>query len=87
MVRQVAASEAQTGLPGLLDEVERGATIAIARGGRVVARIVPEPAAAARPAVASVAAEALRELRRAIAERGETFGPEEIAALRDAGRR
>jgi prevent-host-death family protein len=41
-VREVQASEADTGLVKLLEEVERGETIVITRHGRPVARIVPE---------------------------------------------
>ena len=41
-MREVPASEAKTHLARLLDEVERGATIAITRHGPRVARIVPE---------------------------------------------
>ena len=41
-LREVAFSEAKTHLSGLLDEVERGATIVITRHGRPIARIVPE---------------------------------------------
>lgn len=39
---EIQASEAKTHLPRLLDDVERGTTIAITRHGRRIARIVPE---------------------------------------------
>jgi prevent-host-death family protein len=42
MTREVQASEAETHLSQLLDEVERGQTIIITRHGRPIARIVPE---------------------------------------------
>jgi prevent-host-death family protein len=42
MTREVQASEANTHLPRLLDDVERGETIIITRQGRQIARIVPE---------------------------------------------
>jgi len=42
MARAVRASEAETRLHQLLDEVEQGETIVITRDGRAVARIVPE---------------------------------------------
>jgi prevent-host-death family protein len=42
MAREVQASEAETHLHQLLDEVEQGETIVITRDGRAVARIVPE---------------------------------------------
>lgn len=42
MTREVQASDAQSQLPQLLDEVDRGETIVITRHGRPIARIVPE---------------------------------------------
>jgi prevent-host-death family protein len=42
MMREVQASEAKTHLPQLLDDVERGETIVIARHGRPIARLVPD---------------------------------------------
>jgi prevent-host-death family protein len=42
MTREVQASEAETHLSQLLDEVERGGTIVITRHGRPIARIIPE---------------------------------------------
>ena len=41
-MREIEASEAETHLPQLLDEVERGETLVITRHGRAIARIVPE---------------------------------------------
>lgn len=41
-MREVQASEANTHLPQLLDDVEQGATIIITRHGRPIARLVPE---------------------------------------------
>ena len=41
-MREIPASNAKTHLARLLDEVERGETIAITRHGRRIARIVPE---------------------------------------------
>ena len=43
MTREVQASEAETNLAGLLDEVERGETIVVTRHGRRIARIVRVP--------------------------------------------
>ena len=40
-MRTVKVQEAKTHLSALLAEVERGATIAIARGPRTIARLVP----------------------------------------------
>jgi prevent-host-death family protein len=41
-MREVAASEAKTHLPQLLDEVERGETIVITRHGKRIAHLVPD---------------------------------------------
>jgi prevent-host-death family protein len=41
-MREIAASEAKTHLPQLLDDVERGETVVITRHGRAIARLVPE---------------------------------------------
>jgi prevent-host-death family protein len=41
-MREIEASDAETHLPQLLDEVERGETLVITRHGRAIARIVPE---------------------------------------------
>jgi prevent-host-death family protein len=42
-LREIEASDAQTQLPRLLDEVERGETLIITRHGKPIARIIPEP--------------------------------------------
>ena len=42
-MRKIPASAAKTHLPQLLDEVELGETVVIARQGRAIARLVPEP--------------------------------------------
>lgn len=42
LMREVPASQAKTHLSRLLDEIERGETIAVTRHGRRIARIVPE---------------------------------------------
>ena len=41
-MREIQASEAETHLPQLLDEIERGETIIITRHGRAIARLIPE---------------------------------------------
>ena len=41
VIRTVTATHASRGFSDLLDAVERGDTIAITRGGRVVAQIAP----------------------------------------------
>ena len=41
-MREIQASEAETHLAQLLDDVECGETLIITRNGRAIARIVPE---------------------------------------------
>jgi prevent-host-death family protein len=41
-MREIQASEAETRLPRLLDDVERGETLVITRHGRRIARLTPE---------------------------------------------
>ena len=72
-MRHIQASDAEAGLSGLLDEVERGASIVIMRNGRPVARLVPE----------TVRRDA--EVRAAIADM-EAFG-RDMPRLSDAERR
>ncbi|HEY2616230.1 MAG TPA: type II toxin-antitoxin system prevent-host-death family antitoxin [Acetobacteraceae bacterium] len=61
-MREIAASEAKTHLPQLLDEVERGETVVITRHGRAIARLVPE--AARRQAEIARAIDSIRAIRR-----------------------
>lgn len=42
-MRQIQVAEAKAKFSALLDEVEAGAEILIARRGKLVARLVPEP--------------------------------------------
>jgi prevent-host-death family protein len=80
-MKQVQASAAKAHLSELLDEVERGETIAITRHGKRVARIVPEDS------------EREREIRQAMAEieelrkQNKPVTREEILAWRDEGRK
>lgn len=78
---EVQASEAKTHLPRLLDDVERGATIAITRHGRRIARIVPETELR-REEIAA----AIREIEALRRESGE-IAIEEILAWRHEGHR
>lgn len=79
MSSSVGVYEAKTHLAALLDRVEQGESLTIARNGRAVARLVPnEPTAAD-------AADAVRALRDA--RRGLTFGGADWRAWRDEGRR
>jgi prevent-host-death family protein len=77
---QIGAFEAKTHLSELLDRVEAGEELVIARHGRPVARLVPI-ADAQRERVA----DAVRRLR--VLRRGATLGGIDWRELRDAGRR
>lgn len=61
-MRAVQASDAKAHLAQLLDDVERGETIIITRGGRAIARIVPE--SGRRPEDIDAAIESIKELRK-----------------------
>jgi prevent-host-death family protein len=76
----VGAFQAKTHLSELLDRVEAGEEVVIARHGRPVARLVP--VADAKQRRAGEAVTRLRELRR-----GATVGGIDWRELRDAGRR
>jgi len=76
----IGAFEAKTHLSALLDRVEAGEELVIARHGRPVARLVP--ISDARQQRAAVAVKRLRELRH-----GATLGGVDWRELRDAGRR
>ena len=77
---EIGAFEAKTHLSELLDRVEAGEELVIARHGRPVARLVPVADAQQRRA-----AEAVRRLR--ALRRGTTLGGLDWRELRDAGRR
>ena len=80
-MKQIQASAAKARLSELLDEVERGETIAITRHGKRIARIVPEES------------EREREIRQAMADivemrkHNKAATREEILAWRDEGRK
>ena len=77
---QIGAFEAKTHLSELLDRVESGEELVIARRGRPVARLVP--VADANQQRAAEAVKRLLALRR-----GATLGGIDWRELRDAGRR
>ena len=77
---QIGAFEAKTHLSELLDRVEAGEELVIARRGRPVARLVP--IADANQQRAAEAVKRLLALRR-----GATLGGIDWRELRDAGRR
>jgi prevent-host-death family protein len=75
----IGTFEAKTRLSELLDRVEAGEELVIARRGRPVARLVP-----VADAERQRAAEAVRRLR--ALRRGATLGDLDWRQLRDAGR-
>jgi len=80
-MRSIAASEAKTHLPGLLDDVERGETLIITRHGRAIARIVPE--SEQRREEIGRALQSIRELQK----RTGRITVEELLSARDEGRK
>jgi len=80
-MKQVQASAAKAHLSELLDEVQRGETIAITRHGKRIARIVPEESA--RESEVRQAIEEIKELRK----HNKPATVEEILAWRDEGRK
>jgi prevent-host-death family protein len=81
MMREIAASEAKTHLPQLLDEVERGETLIITRHGRPIARLVPEHDRRREEIAAAIAR--IKSFQR----RQNSVTVEEILSARDEGRR
>jgi prevent-host-death family protein len=80
-MKQIQASDAKARLSELLDEVERGETIAITRHGKQVARLVPEDTAREREIRQAMAdIEAIRKQNKPVTR-------EEILAWRDEGRK
>ena len=80
-MREFQASEAKTHLPQLLDDIERGETIAITRHGRLVAHLTP--ASARDRARAAQALAGISALRKKI----KPMTAAEILSARDEGRR
>jgi len=79
-MREIQASEMLAHLSDLLDEVERGETLVITRGGQRIAQLVPED----RQRRARVAAmEQIEALRARIG----SMSREEILTLKDEGRK
>ena len=75
-LREIPASEAKARLSELLDRVERGATIAITRHGRRIARLVPE--ADRRRAEIAGAIANIEALQEEIRKRSGSISAEEI---------
>ncbi len=83
---QISVEEADTKLSDLLDRVERGEEVTIARAGRPVARLVATPPA--HDAAAARAAEnAIVSLREDIRRESGTFTIEEILSSIHEGRK
>ncbi|HEV7877890.1 type II toxin-antitoxin system prevent-host-death family antitoxin [Bradyrhizobium sp.] len=80
-MKHIQASEAKAKFSELLDQVERGETIAITRHGRIVARITPDEEAKRQRAREAI--KDILELRKTAP--GATV--EEILQWRDEGRR
>ena len=80
-MREIQASKAETHLPRLLDEVERGETLIITRHGRAIARIVPE--VDRQQAKVDEAVDAIRSLRL----RTGRIEVDELLSARDEGRK
>ena len=81
LMREIAASEAKTHLPRLLDDVERGETFVITRHGRAIARLVPE-----HDRRREEIAEAISAIKR-FQRQAPSATIEEIISARDEGRR
>lgn len=80
-MRTIQASEAKTHFSRLLDEVERGETVAITRHGQVVATIAPVLDLGRQRALQAAA-----EIRAAGRKRGR-ISVKEILSARDEGRK
>jgi len=80
-MREIAASEAKTHLPSLLDDVERGETLVITRHGRAIARLVPEHDGRREEIAEAIAA--IKSFQRQAA----SVTIEDIISTRDEGRR
>ncbi|MDE2757566.1 MAG: type II toxin-antitoxin system Phd/YefM family antitoxin [Acidobacteriota bacterium] len=80
-MREIGVSKVKTHLSALLDEVTRGETIVITRGGRPVAWLTPPEAPDRRSA--NAAAATLRDLRKRVG----WATTEEILQMRGQGRR
>jgi prevent-host-death family protein len=80
-MKQVQASAAKAHLSELLDEVERGETVAITRHGKQIARIVPEQSERQREID-----QAMREIEE-MRKHAPRVTREEILAWRDEGRK
>ena len=79
-MKRVGSLQAKNSLDGLLDIVASGEEVVITRGGKPVARLVPEPSATDQKK-SLAAAQAIREIRI-----GRTLGGASLRDLIDEGR-
>lgn len=82
-MREIQASEAKTHLLRLLDEVEKGETIAITRHGKVIAQLEPKKAVDADKVRAAI--EGIKALREEIRKTASPLTTEELLAMRHEG--
>jgi prevent-host-death family protein len=80
-MKQIKSSDAKARFSELLDEVERGETIAITRHGKIIADIAPH--AEGRRQLVREAIEGIRELRK----HTKPVTAEEIIAWKNEGRK
>jgi prevent-host-death family protein len=80
-MKQIKSSDAKARFSELLDEVERGETIAITRHGKIIADIAPH--ADGRRRLVREAIEGIRELRK----HTKPVTAEEIVAWKNEGRK
>jgi prevent-host-death family protein len=80
-MKQIKSSDAKARFSELLDDVERGETIAITRHGKIIADIAPH--AAGRRQLVREAIEGIRELRK----HTKPVTAEEIIAWKNEGRK
>jgi prevent-host-death family protein len=82
-MREVPTSEAKANFSRLLDEIERGETIAITRYGRRIARLVPEQQYQQKQVDDAIAN--MKALAKEIREQGGGMTIDEILTLRHEG--
>ncbi len=82
-MREIQASEAKTHFSSLLDDVERGETIAITRHGKIIAQL--EPRREIDRAKVRQAMDGLKALKEELSKTMEPLTTEEILAMRHEG--
>lgn len=82
-MREIQASEAKTHLLRLLDDVEKGETVAITRHGKVIAQLEPKTKVDADKVRAAI--EGIKALREEIRKTASPLTTEELLAMRHEG--